>query len=44
MAKKPAGKKLPPWMMEGKEEEMPMGKKPMKKEKPKGKAKGKKSC
>jgi hypothetical protein len=46
MAKKPAGKKLPPWMVEDKEEmPMPMGKgkkMPMKKEMPKGKPKGKK--
>jgi hypothetical protein len=48
MAKKPAGKKLPPWMMEDKDE-MPMGKGKMPMDKKKGKkapAKkgGKKAC
>jgi hypothetical protein len=42
MAKKPAGKKLPPWMMEDKDEIME-GKHPMnKKEMPKGKKGSKK--
>jgi hypothetical protein len=49
MAKKPAGKKLPPWMMEDKDEmTMPMdkGKMPMKKKGKKAPAKkgGKKAC
>jgi hypothetical protein len=49
MAKKPAGKKLPPWMVEDKEE-MPMmekGKMPMDKKKGKkapAKKGGKKAC
>jgi hypothetical protein len=50
MAKKPAGKKLPPWMMEDKDEmPMPMskGKMPMDKKKGKkapAKKGGKKAC
>jgi hypothetical protein len=50
MAKKPASKKLPPWMMEDKDEmPMPMGKGKMPMDKKKGKkapAKkgGKKAC
>jgi hypothetical protein len=52
MAKKPAGKKLPPWMVEDKEEmPMPMGKgkmpmkdMPMKGKKKPAKKGGKKAC